>query len=379
MIPDTLTLAIGALLLACALITPMMSPFFRRLRMATVTPSPTPPPVTVLLVSNGDPVALDEHLPIYLTQDYPAGYQVVVVTEKADLESENVLKRYLNDEAKLYHTFVPDTSRYMSKNKLAITLGVKASQNEWIILTDPRCKPAGSHWLEAMSSYMGTDTSMVMGYVNYSDEARPFHRFERVHKALYLLHEAQEGRAYRTNCPSVAFRKSEFMQRSGFLEYLKYSIGEYDFLVNKYGSSSPIAVATDEASRLIEDPISEKSWQNRQVYFHEVGRHLEGGSMSRFLQGIDQAALHGFHLLALASAAFAALTLRWVLLGVSFLALFVAIALRTHNAKKALKELGSPLPWWKLYPYECSILWRHLLTHLRYEYADKNDFISHKV
>ena len=145
---DTLTLVASGILLLMALITPMLSPHFRRLRHDMPQGATTQPRITVLLVSNGDHVALDEHLPIYLTQDYAPGYDVVVVSEKADAETDNVLKRYANNE-RLYSTFVPESSRYMSKNKLAITLGVKAAKNDWIVLTDPRCKPMGSDWLSA--------------------------------------------------------------------------------------------------------------------------------------------------------------------------------------------------------------------------------------
>ena len=122
---DLLTLVMGAILLLLALLTPLLNPFFRRLRQ-TEEPSSEQPPITILLVSNGDHVALDEHLPIFLTQEYAPGYEVIVVTEKADMETENVLKRYSQNE-RLYHTFVPESSRYMSKSKLAITLGVKAA------------------------------------------------------------------------------------------------------------------------------------------------------------------------------------------------------------------------------------------------------------
>ena len=123
---DTLTLIVSGILLLMALVTPLLSPHFRRLRHDAPQSAIDLPRVTVLLVSNGDHVALDEHLPIYLTQDYAPGYDVVVVSEKADAETDNVLKRYANNE-RLYSTFVPESSRYMSKNKLAITLGVKAA------------------------------------------------------------------------------------------------------------------------------------------------------------------------------------------------------------------------------------------------------------
>lgn len=375
---DTLTLIVSGILLLMALVTPLLSPHFRRLRHDAPQSTIDLPRVTVLLVSNGDHVALDEHLPIYLTQDYAPGYDVVVVSEKADAETDNVLKRYANNE-RLYSTFVPESSRYMSKNKLAITLGVKAAKNDWIVLTDPRCKPMGSDWLSSLSQSLADHDSIVLGYVNYSEESKPYHRFEQMYTALYLLRAAQRGEAYRTNCPLVAFKKKDFMENNGFLEHLRYSIGEYDFLVNKYGKLGDSEVAISPQTWLTEDPIHEKTWQNRQVYYEETKKHLEGGMGVRTLFLTDQMMLHLNYILEFAAMAFAGLTSRWVLLGVALLSLVITCLLRTLNGKRAMKEMGVDIPSWKVVPYEVSMLWRNMMTRLRYEYADKNDFISHKV
>ena len=375
---DTLTLIVSGILLLMALVTPLLSPHFRRLRHDAPQSAIDLPRVTVLLVSNGDHVALDEHLPIYLTQDYAPGYDVVVVSEKADAETDNVLKRYANNE-RLYSTFVPESSRYMSKNKLAITLGVKAAKNDWIVLTDPRCKPMGCDWLSSLSQSLADHDSIVLGYVNYSEESKPYHRFEQMHTALYLLRAAQRGEAYRTNCPLVAFKKKDFMENNGFLEHLRYSIGEYDFLVNKYGKLGDSEVAISPQTWLTEDAIHEKTWQNRQVYYEETKKHLEGGMGVRTLFLTDQMMLHLNYILEFAAMAFAGLTSRWVLLGVALLSLVITCLLRTLNGKRAMKEMGVSIPSWKVVPYEVSMLWRNMMTRLRYEYADKNDFISHKV
>ena len=304
---DTLTLVASGILLLMALITPMLSPHFRRSRHDMPQGATTQPRITVLLVSNGDHVALDEHLPIYLTQDYAPGYDVVVVSEKADAETDNVLKRYANNE-RLYSTFVPESSRYMSKNKLAITLGVKAAKNDWIVLTDPRCKPMGSDWLSSLSQSLADNDSIVLGYVNYSEESKPYHRFEQMHTALYLLRAAQRGEAYRTNCPLVAFKKKDFMENNGFVEHLRYSIGEYEFLVNKYGKLGDSEVAISPQAWLTEDPIHEKTWQNRQVYYEETKKHLEGGMGVRSLYLTDQMMLHLNFILEIVAMAFAGLT-----------------------------------------------------------------------
>ena len=343
---DTLTLIVSGILLLMALVTPLLSPHFRRLRHDAPQSAIDQPHVTVLLVSNGDHVALDEHLPIYLTQDYAPGYDVVVVSEKADAETDNVLKRYANNE-RLYSTFVPESSRYMSKNKLAITLGVKAAKNDWIVLTDPRCKPMGSDWLSSLSQSLADHDSIVLGYVNYSEESKPYHRFEQMHTALYLLRAAQNGNAYRTNCPLLAFKKSEFMESNGFQEHLRYSIGEYDFLVNKYAKLGEHGITVSPDAWLTENAISEKTWQNRQVYHEETKKHLEGGLGLRTQFLTDQTMLHLNYIVVLAVMVFAALTSRWILLGVSVAALVLSLMLRIVNGKRALQAMGVSIPSWK--------------------------------
>jgi len=375
---DQLTIIIGVVLLLFALVTPLLNPFFRRLKQQPTPTESNHCGVTVLLVSNGDATALDEHLPIYLTQDYEGDYQVIVVAEKADLETGNVLKRYANDP-RLYFTFVPESSRYMSKNKLAVTLGVKASRHEWIILSDPRLKPMSNRWLHAMSQSLHDDVNMVLGYTNYSDDAPAFHRFEHLHTALYVLRDAQTGQAFRTNCQHVTFRKSEFMSKNGYVDYLKYSIGEYEFLVNKYAREEATVVTTDEATWLIENPLPKKTWENRQVYYQEIRRHLDRGIGLRLQFNTDQLFLHLNYLLIVASGVFAGLTSRWILLGISVLALIITVVLRTVIGRRALSEFKVAIPSYKIVPMEIAIFWKHLKTHLRYEYADKKDFISHKV
>ena len=114
-----LILILSAVLVLVGVATPFINPLFRRPSTPPREegPSADGPGISILLVSRGNPVALDEHLPIFLTQEYAPGYEVIVVADKTDDETGNVLKRYANQE-KLYSTFIPASSRYMSKNKL---------------------------------------------------------------------------------------------------------------------------------------------------------------------------------------------------------------------------------------------------------------------
>ena len=98
-------------------------------------------PVSVLITAHDNLAELERNLPMFLHQKHAADYQVIVVCQSTDGETLDYLKRMAAENPHLYYTYIPESSRYMSRKKLQITLGVKAAKYEWIILTEPTCKP----------------------------------------------------------------------------------------------------------------------------------------------------------------------------------------------------------------------------------------------
>ena len=148
---DTYTIIVSAMLLLVALLTSFINPFFRRPKLSepyckeiveetlteetetteqreAVVEEKQYPPVSIILTPNDDALALSKNLNKYLSQDYP-NYEIIVVVPKGDAETEDILKTYAGN-SQLYTTFIPSTSKYMSRKKLAITLGAKAAKYE---------------------------------------------------------------------------------------------------------------------------------------------------------------------------------------------------------------------------------------------------------
>ncbi len=374
-----LIIGFAAALILAGVLTPFINVLFRRPNTDTKTDHQEERPgISILLVSRGNPVALDEHLPIYLTQEYEPGYEVIVVADKCDDETGNVLKRYQHHD-KLYSTFIPDSSRYMSKNKLGTTLGVKAAKYDWIVMVDPACKPESSHWLTSISRQCRPANNMVLGYTHFNEEAPHMMGFEHLHNACYLLRSVEKGSPYRTNCSVLAFRKQEFLEGYGFQGNLKYTIGEFDFLVNKFGRKGSTVAECAPDSWLVEDTPSKRSWQNRKVYYQEVRRHLERGHLYQMSYITDMLSMHLTYLLQAAGIVYGSLTSNWVILGAGILSLLITLTLRTRIGLKACRSMGTQCKWYQVVPYEISLLYHRLATMIRYEYADKNDFISQKV
>ncbi len=429
MIFDTITLILGAAIIVLAVLTSLLSPF-RRADVKTLrsfdvekpnddvlsplrsesapadqaetmrsldveAPSDdlstsqhlnisTSQPLTLLItVQQKQAQMLERHLPQFLSQDYAPGFEVVVVAEKGDSDTEDVLNRYAGNPL-LYSTYIPDSSRYMSRKKLAITLGVKAAHNEWIVMTDAFCSPSGNHWLQAIASHIGpadasTSPNLIIGYSNYDDEARPYYRFERLQQACYTMREARRGKAYRAMGCNVAFRKSEFIAGDGFRGNLEHTRGEYDFLVNKFSQRRSTAVANEPDAWIIDDAPTRHEWRSRHIYYMHTRKYLARSFRHRLLPFIDELALHLCFLAIIGIGVFAGLTSRWILLGAAVVALVIAVCMRTSFARKTVRAYGEDIASWRLYPYELSGIWHKLYQHLRYWRADKTGFTSHKV
>lgn len=144
----------------------------------------------------------------------------------------------------IYVTSIPKSSRYVSRKKLAMTLGVKAAKTEWLLLTESTVNPASDTWLQTMAENCTDDNSLVVGYGAFDDEVSAFKRFERLNSSYYLMREAANGNAYAAMAPNIMIRKSEFMEQDGFRGNLNLIHGEYDFLVNKYSEQGRVALET---------------------------------------------------------------------------------------------------------------------------------------
>ncbi len=388
------TIIAGAVVVILAILGSLINPFLRSLRFpeqpllvdestaeSTATPSSNGKlqPISVLITAHDNLQELERNLPMFLRQQYAADYQVIVVCQSTDGETQDYLKRMAAENSHLYYTYIPESSRYMSRKKLQITLGVKAAKYEWIILTEPTCKPENDKWLATMARQCQEPNHMVLGFVGFNEETKGVRRFECIRKAYYLLRRAQQTYGYRTHMPNVAFRKSDFMKEQGYQGNLELVRGEYDFLVNKYALCGETAVELDCDAWLVHDEPTDKAWHNAHLYLLASRKSLDRAMSMRTLMFFDHLMPHLSLIASIATLAYSILTENWILTGCAGFALILLFVLRMIIANKAIKHFDDELGMFLLPFYEYGIIWRNFANKLRYWHADKNDFTSHKL
>lgn len=391
MIISLTTIIAGAAVVLLAVLGSLINPFLRSLRLnkeeeqsaegttEDATASQPLPPVTILITAHDNLPELERNLHTFLEQKYPADYQVVVVCQSSDGETIDFLKRQSSENPHLYYTFIPESSRYMSRKKLQITVGVKAAKNEWILLTEPACMACSEDWLASMTRQCQEPNHLVLGYVSTEESCKSVRRFDMIRKAYYLLRRAQRSYGYRTNMPNVIFRKSDFMREQGYQGNLEYVRGEYDFLVNKYAAFGDTAVELDSDAWLTRDEPTNKAWHNAHLYHQASLKSLERAASMRTLMFFDHLMPHLSLLASIAVLAYAIFLQNWILTGIAGFALLLLFILRMIIANKAIKHFDDDIAIFKLPFLEYGIIWRNLANKMRYWRADKNDFTSHKL
>lgn len=381
MIIDQFTLIVGIIVILLAILASLASPFLRRIKIyeSDNNENSTTVPVSIIIPVHDESTDLKRNLPAFLNQDYQGDFKIIVVADKDDRETEDLMNRLMPENKNLYATYLPESSRYMSRKKLAITIGVKAANTDWIIVTDPCCRPFDEKWLSSFTQNMQPGTDFVMGYTSLDNNTRKSWRFEHALIANNRLSSAQNGKAWATNCQNIAFRKDQFMEAEGFRGNLQLLRGEYDFLVNKYAKDMNTAIDVRRSSWLYEDEPTRKTWHNKNIFFRASRKLLIGHKSNRIYMFFCNVMLHLSFVVSLAAIAFSVMQQNWILTGASGFALLLLIIMRTIFANRAVKQLDEDISAGTMFFRELKLAWNNILYKISYIHADKNDFTSHKL
>jgi len=136
---------------------------------------------------------LEQHLPAFLTQTYEPGYEVIVVDESSTDDTDDVLKLLKQQYPHLYTTFLPKPDIHITRKRLALTIGVKASKNEWIIFSDVNAFPLDENWLQTIDDNLGSTSDIMLG--RYKKDKLQMSLFEDLEVVSNYIVKSERQRA----------------------------------------------------------------------------------------------------------------------------------------------------------------------------------------
>lgn len=240
------------------------------------------PGVSVIVCAKNEEKNLRDYLQALMIQDYPE-YEVIVVNDGSEDDTRTYLEYWQKRYKNLKVTFVPMGAKVASTKKLAITLGAKAAQYDYLLLTDADCRPESVHWIREMvagfenkeqgaRSREQRQTDIVLGYGAYFVKPGLLNRmiqFDTLLNGLQYLGMAASGHPYMGVGRNLAYSKRLFFEHGGFLGMLENKAGDDDLFVNRWATKSNTNVVCTPDSLTWSVPKSSlKEW------LHQKRRHL---------------------------------------------------------------------------------------------------------
>ena len=207
------------------------------------------PPVSVIICAKDEAENLRKFLPFVLEQDYPE-FEVIVINDGSTDETAELLRDLCVDYPRLRTTFVPVGANNVSTKKLGLTLGIKASKYEFLLMTDADCMPEDKTWITRMMRNFTRETDFVLGYGAYLQKKGFLNHlitYDTLFIALQYMGMAAVRKPYMGVGRNLAYRKETFFAQKGFASTLHLSSGDDDLLVNKASNpwNTRIEVAPD--------------------------------------------------------------------------------------------------------------------------------------
>lgn len=204
----------------------------------------TTEPVSVIICARNEAENLDNFLPVWLTQDYPA-YEVIVVNDCSTDDTEDVLKKYTAQYKHLRTTEIKEDKKFSHGKKLAVTIGIKAAKYERLLFTDGDCKPESNQWISLMAGNFSDTTDIVLGYGGYFAARGMLNKYVRYDTLLIALQYFSLALCkipYMGVGRNLAYKKSLFYKGNGFTRHFHLASGDDDLFVNEHASKTNTAI-----------------------------------------------------------------------------------------------------------------------------------------
>lgn len=299
------------------------------------------PPLSVVICARNESENLRRNLPAILKQDYP-DFEVIVINDGSTDESEDLLSELEEEYPNLYHSFTPDSARYISRKKLALTLGIKASKYDWLVFTEADCTPVSDKWLRRIARNFTPSTDIVLGYSGYERGKGWLHKrvsFDSLFTSLRYLGFALAGKPYMGIGRNLAYRKELFFKVKGFSTHLNMQRGEDDLFINQIANENNTRVETSPDSVIRMQPVERyKDWKEEKVSYMATARFYKGSQ--RWLLGLETATRLLFYVACMSGIVFGILSFHWLAAGLVLLLWIVRYSAQAYVINKTANEMG---------------------------------------
>jgi len=213
---------------------------------------------------------LVDHL---LQQDYPK-FEIVLVNDQSTDNTKYLFKQWQNHPL-IKLVDIPESIKKGLGKKFALTLGIKAAQYDYLLLTDADCYPKDNFWIQSMTQYFDKK-DIVLGYGGYIKRKGLLNkliRFDTFQVALQYMSFALIGKAYMGVGRNLAYKKSLFFENKGFASHLHLPSGDDDLFIKEVSTFNNTTISCHISAHTLSEPKT--TWSS---WIRQKSRHLTTAS-----------------------------------------------------------------------------------------------------
>ncbi len=299
-------------------------------------------PLSVIISARNEAENLIKYLPSVLNQNYP-NFEVVVVNDRSWDGTADLLKEFSKQYHNLKIVTVVDGDKFIAGKKFAVSMGIKAAVNDWLVFTDANCEPASKNWLKELQKPTDDRIEILLGYAPFIKKPgilNIFVRFEAFFKAVNYLSYTLNGMPFMGVGRNLAYKKTLFFKSKGFAAHMHVASGEDDLFINANATAVNTSIVINKGAHVWSEPKTSLI-----AYLRQKKRHLGARKLyqkkHRLILKTQIIVQILFYVLAI-TLLFSSATI-YIALGV----LALSIIIRCLIYPRLLKRLNySELRWW---------------------------------
>ncbi|NBL64502.1 glycosyltransferase [Flavobacterium sp. NST-5] len=233
-------------------------------------------PISVIVCAKNEEENVKKFVPLLATQDYP-DYEIILIDDASSDATLDVFEEFEAQYSNVRLVKVENNEAFWGNKKFALTLGIKAAKNEYLLFTDADCYPASNQWIKEMSSQFTMSKTIVLGYGAYEKVAKSFLnkiiRFETMLTATQYFSWAKIKHPYMGVGRNLAYKKEEFFNVNGFIDHMKVRSGDDDLFINQASTKKNTTISFNPEGFTFSEPKKTfKTW------FDQKRRHVSTAS-----------------------------------------------------------------------------------------------------
>ncbi len=206
------------------------------LRKKTLPPFRHDLHVSIIVPAHNEEAGLAHTLQSLLTQDYQGVYEIICINDRSSDRTADILNEYASKDSRIVALHIDSSEGAVTANKKrAMQRGIALAKYEILMSIDGDCRPPQG-WISSMVRHFNDTVDIVQGPKRILSGSLWVQRFQQLETLGFTLIEGSffaQNLPLLASAPSLAYRKSLFIESGGFEGMMELESGDDDMLVQR--------------------------------------------------------------------------------------------------------------------------------------------------